>query len=180
TGPQNGTLNLSDNGAFTYQPNTDFVGQDSFTYTAIVDGTASNVATVTIDVLAQNAAPIANDDSYTTDEDTALVTSTSVLANDTDDDGDTLTASLVSGPSNGTLTLETNGQFTYTPDADFNGTDSFTYTATDGTATSDPATVTIQVDAVNDAPVATGESYSVATDGTLQVDVNNGVLANDT
>jgi VCBS repeat-containing protein len=94
-------------------------------------------------------------DAYTTDEDTALnVTAQGVLANDTDMEGDALVAALAAGPSNGTLTLNTNGSFSYTPNADYNGTDSFTYVANDGAVDSNVATVSITVIAVNDAPVA--------------------------
>ena len=83
----------------------------------------------------------------------------SVLGNDTDvDAGTTLTAALVASPAHGTLTLTADGSFTYTPAANFNGTDSFTYTASDGTAVSNVATVTITVTAVNDAPVAVNDS----------------------
>ena len=78
----------------------------------------------------------------------------SVLINDTDADGNSLTATLVTDVSNGTLSLNPNGTFTYTPDADFNGVDSFTYMANDGTVNSNIVTVTLNVTAVNDAPVA--------------------------
>ncbi|WP_165614609.1 cadherin-like domain-containing protein, partial [Mycolicibacterium flavescens] len=67
-------------------------------------------------------------------------------------EGDPLEAILVSGPANGTLTLNDDGSFTYTPDENFNGTDTFTYKVNDGTEDSDTATVTITVNAVNDAP----------------------------
>ena len=77
-----------------------------------------------------------------------------MLGNDTDVDGDTLTAVLVSGPAHGTLTLNADGSFTYTPDANYNGSDSFTYKANDGSADSNVATVSLTVSAVNDAPVA--------------------------
>ncbi|NOG48614.1 MAG: cadherin-like domain-containing protein [Chloroflexi bacterium] len=85
------------------------------------------------------------DDAYATDEDTALnVAAPGVLTNDTDVDGDTLTAVLVVGPTNGTLTLSNDGSFIYTPNAGFNGSDSFTYRASDGTLLSNIATVTPQ------------------------------------
>ncbi|HKY52887.1 MAG TPA: ExeM/NucH family extracellular endonuclease, partial [Anaerolineales bacterium] len=110
-----------------------------------------------------NAAPVATDDNYSTDEDTALnVAAPGVLANDTDGNGDALAAILVSGPSNGSLTLNADGSFSYTPAADFNGTDSFTYKANDGVADSNVATVTITVNAVNDSPVANPDSLIVA------------------
>src|SRR2546427_4283438 len=84
-----------------------FNGTDSFTYKASDGQAQSGVATVTITVTPVNDAPVAaNDDTYTTPEDTQLtVSAPGVLANDTDADGDTLTAVLVSGPSHGTLTL---------------------------------------------------------------------------
>src|SRR5206468_936158 len=116
SGPSHGTLSLDSTGKLTYAPNANFNGTDTFTYKAN-DGTAdSNVATVTINVTPVNDAPVAAPDSYTTNEDAALnVPAAGVLANDSDVDGDTLTAVLVSGPSHGTLTLNANGSFTYTP-----------------------------------------------------------------
>ena len=79
----------------------------------------------------------------------------------------------------GTLTLNANGSFTYTPAPNFNGADSFTYRANDGTVNSNLATVTINVAAVNDAPVADDDTYAATEDTTLTV-VAPGVLANDT
>ncbi len=151
----NGTLALNADGSFTYTPNADFSGTDSFTYFAN-DGTSnSNLATVNITVNLVNDPPVANDDAYTTDEDTPLtVAAPGVLGNDTDTDGDPLTAVLDSTTSNGTLALNADGSFTYTPNADFSGTDSFTYFANDGTSNSNLATVTITVNPVNDPPVA--------------------------
>jgi len=105
-------------------------------------------------VSAANQAPVAVGDDYSTDEDTPLnVSAPGVLGNDTDADGNPLTAVLVSGPSNGTLTLNANGSFTYAPNANFCGSDSFTYKANDGSADSNAATVTITVNCVNDPPV---------------------------
>ena len=93
-----------------------------------------------------------------------------VLANDTDVDGDfLLTAQLVAGPAHGSLTLNRDGTFVYTPDANFNGTDSFTYRATDGLAQSDVATVTLTVRPVNDAPAAVSDVYSLGEDTPLTV-----------
>jgi VCBS repeat-containing protein len=114
-----------------------------------------------------NTAPEADDDTYSTNEDTPLtVVAPGVLSNDTDaDPADTLEAVLVSGPTNGTLTLDENGSFTYEPDDDYNGEDSFTYKANDGTLQSNEATVTITVKAVNDAPVATDATSTMNEDG---------------
>ena len=93
----------------------------------------------------------------------------SVLVNDTDVEGSTLTAVLDVGPTNGTLTLNANGTFTYTPTAGYNGTDAFTYHANDGTANSNIATVTITINAVNDAPVAVNDAYTTNEDSPLVV-----------
>src|SRR5262249_20296085 len=143
------------------------------------DGTTnSNVATVNLTVIPNNP-PVANNDSYSTNEDTPLTASApGVLANDSDPDGDAITARLVSGPSHGTLTLNSNGSFTYTPAANYNGPDSFTYQANDGNANSNTATVSITVNPVNDAPVAVNDAYSTNEDTPLSV-AAPGVLAND-
>src|SRR4029453_18261813 len=120
---------------------------------------------------AVNDAPIAVDDSYTTTEDTALsVAAPGILGNDTDVDGGQLTPSVVSPPVNGTVTLDTAiGAFIYTPNPNFNGTDTFTYQVTDGTATSNLATVTLTVTPVNDPPVAANDSYITNENTTLIV-----------
>ncbi len=178
--PAHGTLTLNANGSFTYTPTTNYNGSDSFTY-KINDGTLdSNTATVSITVNPVNDAPGAVGDSYSTNEDTALtINAPGVRANDTDVDGDTLTAALVSGPSHGTLTLNSNGSFTYTPTTNYNGSDSFTYEVNDGTVDSNTATVSLTVTAVNDAPVAGNNSYTTAEEQALNVSAASGVLGND-
>ena len=104
-------------------------------------------------------------DSYTASEDATLnVSVPGVLGNDTDADGDTLTAVVVTGPSHGSLALNTDGSFSYSPVANFNGPDSFTYKANDGTADSNIATVSIAVAAVNDAPVAANGTLTTTED----------------
>ena len=111
----------------------------------------ARVATRPPDHAPTNAPPTAGDDAYMTDEDTPLnIAAPGVLGNDTDPDGDPLTAEVVSTAS-GSLTLNTDGSFTYTPAAGFTGTTSFTYQAGDGAAVSNVATVTITVEAVNEA-----------------------------
>src|ERR1041384_4153505 len=93
----------------------------------------SAVALVTITVQSVNDAPVAANDSYTTAEDTTLVIAApGVLVNDTDADGDALTAIVVAGPAHGALTLNLDGSLNYVPVANYNGSDSFTYRATDG------------------------------------------------
>ncbi|HXG10152.1 MAG TPA: cadherin-like domain-containing protein [Gemmataceae bacterium] len=106
-----------------------------------------------------NHPPVAVSDSYTVDEDTPLqVNAPGVLGNDSDPDDDPLTAALVSGPSHGALTFNSDGSFTYTPNENWNGQDSFTYQAGDGRGGTATASVTITVNPVNDAPIANGDS----------------------
>lgn len=126
------------------------------------DGTFSNRDNLSLSVTAANSAPVANDDDYSTDEDTTLnVAAPGILDDDSDADGDPLTAALESNVSHGSLVLNTDGSFTYTPDANYHGPDSFTYTANDGELASNVATVTIDVVSVNDAPVAdAGGTYA--------------------
>ena len=178
TGPANGTLTLNADGSFTYTPNSDFHGTDTFTYVAN-DGTAdSTEATVTIDV---NTLASAVDDAYSVDEDNQLVVdaASGVLGNDSDADSDSMTVSLVTLPSHGDLTLNADGSFTYTPEADYHGADSFTYVVDDGFGNSLDATVTLTVNSVADAPIAEDDFYSVPTNGALNVDASAGVLVND-
>lgn len=123
-------------------------------------------------VSAQTAATPQND-TATTAEDTAI--DIDVLANDTDPDGDTLTVAAVGVPTKGTATINSNGTVKYTPQANFHGTDSFTYAVTDGALVSS-ATVTITVTAVNDAPVAVNDTVEVTKSTPRIIDVR----ANDT
>lgn len=125
-----------------------------------------------------NNPPVAVDDAYTVDEDNILdEAAPGVLSNDTDaDPEDALTATLVSGPAHGTLTLNADGSFTYKPGANYNGSDSLTYKAYDGKAYSNEATVSITVNAVNDPPVANDDSAVTQPDTAVMVNV----LDNDT
>ncbi len=147
--PAHGSLGLNADGTFTYQPQAGFKGTDSFTYRAS-DGTAQSApATVTLSV--GNQPPTATDDAYDATSG-ATLEGASVLANDSDPNGDALTATLTSGPAHGTLQFAPGGTFTYTPDAGFTGRDAFTYSAGDGLLASAPATATITVAGVPVAP----------------------------
>jgi hypothetical protein len=160
-------------GTIIYTPDADFNGADTFSYT-ISDGRGgTDTATVTVSVTPVNDAPDAADDSASTMEDTAV--SIDVLANDTDIDGDTLSIAGVGTPANGAAAISA-GKITYTPDADYNGPDSFTYTVSDGNGGTDTATVSVIVSAVNDDPVAADDSASTTEDSVVSIDV----LANDT
>src|SRR5439155_1413574 len=142
-----------------YRPALNFNGTDSFTYKASDGQAQSGVATVTITVTPVNDAPVAANDDRSEERRVGKETGNApgVLANDTDADGDTLTAVLVSDPSNGTATSNAVGSLVYMPALNFNGTDTFTYQASDGQAQSGVATVTITVTPVNDAPVAAND-----------------------
>src|SRR5207253_2411141 len=136
SGPSNGSLTLNADGSFTYTPNANFNGADSFSYKAS-DAHADESAPDrnTIAEGQGNDPPTASADSYSTGEDRALtVAAPGVLTNDSNPDGGAFSAVLVSGPSNGSLTLNADGSFTYTPNANFNGADSFSYKARDAQA----------------------------------------------
>ncbi|HEX4997947.1 MAG TPA: Ig-like domain-containing protein, partial [Terriglobia bacterium] len=179
-GPAHGNLTLNADGSFSYTPDANYNGPDSFTYKANDGQADSNMATVSLTVNPVNDAPVAVGNSYSTDEDTPLVVpAPGVLANDTDVENDVLTAILVLGPAHGGLTLNADGSFSYTPDANYNGPDSFTYKANDGEADSNVATVSLTVNPVNDAPMAVADSYNTDEDTPLVVSAP-GVLANDT
>ncbi len=175
--PLNGTLTLQSNGSFTYTPTTNTTGPDSFTFEAF-DGIAySNVATVSIVVYGGNAAPVAYNESYAAPENTTLtVVAPGVLTPDQDPDGDPITAVLVTGPSHGTLTLNADGSFGYTPATNYLGSDSFTYEASDGELDSNVATVILTV---AQPPVAANQSYATAESKALTV-AAPGVLTNST
>ncbi len=139
-----GALVLNTDGTFAYTPDADFAGTDSFTYQVSDGAGGTDQATVSITVDPVDDPAMAANDSYATELDTPLLLDASmgVLANDSDVEGDPFTATLVSDVSDGTLVLNTDGSLTYTPDAGFTGTDSFTYQVTGG----DTAVVNISVD----------------------------------
>ncbi len=134
-------------------------------------------------VLGFNLPPVAQADAYGVDKGLSLVVvEPGVLGNDSDADSDPLSVHLVNGPTDGVLILNPDGSFEYTPDAAFDGEDSFTYAASDGMADSNTVTVTINVDPVNDPPNAVADGATVGEGGTVSV-LDSGatsVLANDT
>jgi len=178
--PSHGTLTLSADGSFVYTPTPLFFGSDSFTYKAFDGQAVSNVATVSLTVTHVNHAPVAKDDAYTTSEDVPLSVQTGgVLFNDTDADGDPLTAKVAAQPLHGTLTLSANGTFLYTPASLFYGQDAFTYTASDGQGGSATATATISVAHVNHAPVATSSQATLLEDGSAALSLPASDVDND-
>jgi VCBS repeat-containing protein len=139
--PAHGTVSVNVDGTFTYTPAAGYSGPDSFTY-AVSDGTLQDTGTVSISVTTDHA-PVAVDDAYVVAQDTVLHGS-SVLANDTDADSDPLTAAKATDPAHGTVTVNPDGTFTYTPSAGYSGPDFFTYTVSDG-ALQDTGMVSIAV-----------------------------------
>lgn len=148
-----GSVQATGGDTVTFTPAPDFTGTTSFTYRARDGGpdtvaahAESNTATVTITVVETNDPPTATADRFDMAQaQRHQVQAPGVLANDTDVDGDPLTAVLVTGTSHGSLSLSPNGSFSYTPDPGFRGADSFTYQAHDRTTTSTAATVTLDV-----------------------------------
>nr|WP_052708177.1 tandem-95 repeat protein [Vibrio diabolicus] len=148
-GPANGTVSVNSDGSVTYTPNDNYHGTDSFTY-IVTSGGVSESTTVNVDVTPVNDAPVAKDDTATTQEDTAVTID--VLPNDADVDGDKLSIQSASVPeAQGTVEIA-DGKLVFTPAENFHGDAEITYTVTDGSLT-DQATVNVTVNAVNDTPV---------------------------
>jgi VCBS repeat-containing protein len=178
--PINGGVNLHSDGSFEYTPDPGYYGTDTFTYKAFDGELYSDPANVTITVVPINTPPVAVADSYETPmNETLTLLAPGVLANDTDIDGDPLTAVLVGSPTIGVFHLYSDGSLTYIPQTDYVGTVYFTYKANDGTAYSSPVQVSIEVTTVNTPPVAVPDSYIMLMNTTMNVSSGNGVLAND-
>jgi PKD repeat protein len=158
TGPLNGSLSGTTPN-LTYTPNSEFTGSDNFTFEADDGMLTSNHATVSITITEVNYPPMADNQSVTTDEDTVVAITLTV----TDPDEDPVTYTVETLPVNGELSgIAPN--LTYTPNPDFFGVDSFTFKTNDGQMDSNTATVTITVNAVNDAPVANAGPDQTGTD----------------
>ncbi len=140
----NGSAMLNANGTITFTPNTDYTGAISFTYT-VTDGAGTDIGIITGTVTPINDAPVGVADVATTAEDTT-VSNINVLGNDTDVDGDTLTVSGTPTAANGTVTVNPDDSLNYTPDAGFVGSDTITYTVSDGSLTQN-STVSVIVQA---------------------------------
>ncbi|PID48466.1 MAG: hypothetical protein CR991_11680 [Proteobacteria bacterium] len=173
TQPANGTLTRTVN-SFTYEPKTNFSGTDSFEYTVSDGHEHTATATVTLNIgVAPNQAPKALQDEANTAYETSVTIS--VLANDTDQDGDTLTINGVTQGNNGNVITDGNS-VTYIPNTGFSGTDSFTYTIDDGRGGTDTATVNVVVDAApNQAPTANNDAATTPYETAITIDV----LSND-
>lgn len=179
--PAHGLVSMAADGTFTYTPTTNYHGSDTFDY-LVSDGTATSTGTVNITIIpGPNAIPVTQPDAYTIAEDTTLTPSAlqGVLANDSDPDTDPLTAIVASQPLHGTLTLNSNGSFTYVPNAHYNGSDSFSYFANDSEVNSLATQVSITITPVDDAPVTAPDFYVIQPNGQISTNAATGVLAND-
>ena len=168
TDPTNGTATINDNGTINYTPNPGFTGDDTLVY-QVDDGRGGiDTATVTITVFAVNEFPTARNDTATTAENESV--RIRVLQNDSDPDGDSLTVQNFSRPDNGRVSRNPNGTLTYTPNQDFSGRDSFTYTVSDGNGGTDTARVRINV---RPAPAPPRADLSVEVNAPNKVRVGN-------
>ncbi|WGS59379.1 Ig-like domain-containing protein [Vibrio lentus] len=146
TDPSNGTVVVDENGDWTYTPNENYNGDDSFTV-EVSDGQGGiDTITVNIGVTPINDSPVGEDVSVITDEDTPV--SGSLTATDADTDNDQLTFSKGTEPENGSVVVDENGNWTYTPDENYNGSDSFTVVVDDGQGGTDTITVDVGVSSV--------------------------------
>lgn len=180
--PSHGTVELQNSGAFTYQPEANFNGNDQFSYEVISTNGLRAIALVTVQVNAVNDPPVANDDSLLMESSSLTLEAPGLLSNDFDLDGDTMTVSqtATTAPLFGTLNLESSGGLSYVPGEGFTTFDEFSYQVNDGAGGQATATVTIVTPDFNGfPPFALSDSYSVNEDALLQVDVQAGILAND-
>ena len=162
SGPGNGSLVVLANGTVEYTHNGGETTTDQFSYTVQdADGRTSNVATVSITISNVNDVPVAADDSIVVGEGQTFVQTTSVFGNDSDPDGPSATGTVVTGPSHGALTFNSDGTFEYDHDGSETIADSFVYEINDGDGGTSQATVSIMITSSNDAPVAVGDSFVV-------------------
>ncbi|WP_148871267.1 Ig-like domain-containing protein, partial [Tenacibaculum adriaticum] len=178
TAPANGTIAIDPvTGQITYTPNAEFFGTDAFEYSVCDDDGACATATVSVTINDVNDAPVANTDTATTEEDTAVAIN--VIGNDTDVDGtiDPTSVTEITAPTNGTIAIDpVTGQITYTPNAEFFGTDAFEYSVCDDDGACATATVNVTINDVNDAPVANTDTATTEEDTAVAINV----IGNDT
>ncbi len=183
-GPQHdsGAFALNSDGSFAYTPVGDYFGGDFFLYRFDDGLLQSEPVAAVIRVDPSNDPPTVNADFYSMPEDGILnIEAPGVAANDVDIDGDTLTVTQLTGASNGSLTLNANGSFSYAPALNWFGDDAFTYEVTDaGAVTVGPATVTVTVNPINDIPQAINDTIGPVWGSTLFTLEAPGILANDT
>ncbi len=171
--PSNGTLTINSNGTYVYTPNPNFNGKDTFYYKLCDSLLNCSTARVIITINPVNDLPIANDDVQSTNEDTPV--SGSVTGNDVQSGDGGNTWSLTNNVTHGTLNLNSNGSYTYTPSANYNGRDTFYYRLCDVNSDCDTAMVVITINPVNDLPIANDDVQSTNED----TPVSGSVTGND-
>ena len=162
TPPSNGTITVLPDGTIDYTPNADFFGTDTFTYTLADASNRTSTAMVTVTVVNVQDPPVANADSGNTQEDTVLP-NIDILANDSDPDNDMLTVTMAVAP-NGAVVINPDGTIDYTPNPGFNGTDTVTYTISDGNGGFATSTVLINVAPVADPPTSADNAVTLDED----------------
>ncbi|MFO0913889.1 MAG: Ig-like domain-containing protein [Pirellulales bacterium] len=177
TANRGGTISIVDN-KVKYTPAANFAGTETFTYTVSNGSGLTGQGTVTVTVTGINDPPTANDDTVNINEDAATNINVKINDSSSPDTGEVLTVTAVTTPQNGTATIQANGTIRYVPTANYSGTDSFTYTLSDGNGGTDTATVNITIAAVNDPPVATADTGTTNEDTPLTITVAS-LLAND-
>jgi len=179
SGPASGSLDTSALPELTYTPSTDFKGTDTLRCRAIdSEGLESPDGIITIAVASDNQKPSGNPLSITIAEDND--TTITLSGSDIETPADQLSYRIYRQPSNGTLGDISGDKVLYTPNADFNGQDTFYYTVNDGTVDSDSSRVVVRITPVNDIPVSVADMYSANEDQVLTVTAADGVLKNDT
>lgn len=170
TQPSNGVAKINSDNTITYTPNQDFFGSDSFQYTASDSaGLLQDSATVSITINPVNDPPVANDDFVTTDKNTSV--SFFAEENDFDVDGDEIFVISVMQGTNGVTEISSNGAITYTPNQNFIGNDSFTYSLSDSNGRTDIATVTVTVSDTTSPPPTSGASLTRTSSGLVAADI---------
>jgi hypothetical protein len=172
-----GQLSFFENGSFSYHPESGFTGVDSFYYRAFDGLNYSNAAMVSLIVTSSNQKPVTVEDSYIVDEDCFLSVpeSSGVLSNDFDpDDGPlSLQAILVDSVSKGSLLFFNNGSFSYQPNENISGSDTFSYQAYDGQHYSNVTVVTLSITEINDPPIAINDEFTIAMNTSLLINVTS-------
>ncbi|MEA5501922.1 Ig-like domain-containing protein, partial [Halotia wernerae UHCC 0503] len=174
--PANGTVTVNPDGTFVYTPAANYNGTDSFTYTVSDGNGGVTTGSISITVDPANDAPTTSGASLAGQEDGSIAGQVTGL----DIDGDALTFAVDGAPANGTVTMNPDGSFSYTPAANFNGTDSFTYTVSDANGGTTTGTVSVNVAAVNDAPTTSGGAANVAEDGSVTGQLSGSDVDGDT
>lgn len=183
---QHGTVSIDEHGQIIFSPDANYNGEASFQYTVSDNAGGSTVGTTIIEIAGVNDLPVVTDETITSGvEDTRLrISQTDLLANDTDvdiaTDGQKLTITSVSNAAHGSVLLDENGNILFTPDPNFHGTACFQYTIEDGAGGEAIGTTTIEVAAVNDAPIVFNEEVTGGVEDTRLIIDMAMLLANDT